>query len=142
MLNIIENLRNNFDSDEFRIGGGVNDDAIGAAERELGLAFPMSYKEFLKEVGWLEISNVYFFGIPEQLYGEGSVVKMTKFSRENWQLPPNCIVIYSSEDKLLWCIECDGNVNPVIKGYDTEKRKILSKIANDFESLMDEYLDQ
>lgn len=142
MLNILEKLKTGFDPDEYKVGGGVSDEQISAAEKNLNLKFPDVYKDFLSEVGWLEICNVYFFGVSLQSNAEGSVTRMTQFAQANWNLPCNFIVVYSSADKLLWCMECSASHLSKIRGYDTDKQRFISVVSEDFEALINNYLDQ
>lgn len=95
------------DPDDYRIGGGISPARIEAMEAALAVEFTEGYRRFLGEVGWLEINNVYFFGGrgDGDPAGEGSVVAMTRFARQTWGLPENLIVVYSSEDLSLWCLE-------------------------------------
>ncbi len=141
-MDILKKLEENFDSDEYRIGGGVTKDKIQSAEQALNMVFPVPYKEFLSQVGWLEVINNYFFGVASQDEGEGSVVRMTHFAQQNWDLPEGLIVIYSSADKLLWCMASANERSSKIVGYDTSKQKIVSVVSEDFESLIADYLDQ
>lgn len=75
---IREYLESSVDRDDLRIGGPIDEAAIFRAEAALGLKFPDDYRRFVAEVGWAEIFNSYFFGVPlAEDDEEGSVVAMT-----------------------------------------------------------------
>lgn len=118
-------------AESVRIGAPASDQAIAEAEEALGLTFSETFIEFVREVGWLEVDNTYIFGIPTTpLIDEGSAVRMTLYARQQWKLPDNLIVIYSSEDELLWCISgAQKNTTPSdnVVTYSTLRKKVVGQ---------------
>jgi hypothetical protein len=144
MIGSIANyLASNRDNDEYRVGGAASDAVITDCELALGVKFSSEYREFAKEVGWLEVDNTYLFGVNEKdgtATGEGGTVRMTKYARETWGLPGNLYVVYSSDDAVLWCI--DGSVSSrasKVIAYDTRKKKITGTVANSFDEALTEF---
>lgn len=140
MKEILEKFKVNFDQNEYSLGAQASDSKIKAAEEELSLSFPEKYKDFLKTFGWLEVYNNYFFGISNEPLGAGSTVAMTLYARKHWSLPEEYIVIYSSEDKILWCLNCQSAGEKVIS-YNTETKKIETIVAPNLERLLMDYLE-
>ena len=145
MINsILDFLNARQDIIEYRIGGGVEDVHIENAESSIGTAFPESYKRFLREVGWLEINNIYFFGVRKDSVdeGEGNVVVMAKYSRDTWELPNHLIPVYSADDQVLWCIDSSiTGKEPPIVSYETKKKKVTTKVAPDYWTCLSDYLE-
>jgi hypothetical protein len=60
--------------------GPANEEAIEAAERELGLRFPLSYRAFLRRFGSGNFNGFEIFGLPgDRLWGD--VVMMNQLAR-------------------------------------------------------------
>lgn len=89
-----------------RFVGGVNDTIIADFESKMGVTFPKSYVNFLKEFGEGGISGTYIFGIDDLDYS--SVLKKTKKYRESEGLPEHYIVVErrgTAEDEWLICLD-------------------------------------
>lgn len=139
---ITQCLADNLETDEYRIGGAASESQIASAEMQLSLRFPDDYRRFLAEVGWLEVFNMYFFGVPEDVEnGEGSVVGMTRYARAQWNLPPEFLVFYSSEDVVLWCMKGIGIVREIeVVAFDVEKQKVIGRVGSSFWEVITGYL--
>lgn len=57
--------------DKPEFAGPVSDDVIEAAERELGVRFPKSYRAFLRHLGSAIMFSDYFDGLPLALSNDG-----------------------------------------------------------------------
>lgn len=132
--------------DDYRFGGGVSDQDIIKSECSLNVLYSKDYRQFLREIGWLEINNMYFFGINksqnQMLPEEGCVVRMTEYARNHWKLPLNMIVIYSSEDEYLWCLKDNHETNnTTVYGFDTELKKLTDyRVGDSFKEVFLSYL--
>lgn len=140
MKELLEKFKESFDQNEYNLGVQASDAEIKAAEQALGLSFPEEYRNFLKSFGWLEIYNNYFFGLPNNPLGAGSAIAMTIYARKHWALPSEYIVVYSSEDQVLWCLNCQSAEGKVIS-YNSETKKIETIVAPNLERLLMDYLE-
>lgn len=142
IASIRDYLQNNLDADDYRIGGGADPGQIACAERALGLYFPDDYQRFLAEVGWIEICNVYWFGVPaDPEAGEGSVVRMTHYAREHWSLPHELFVVFSSDDQLLWCLDGSRRLpESRVVAFDMRLRKLSGPVADSFGEALQAFL--
>lgn len=132
-------LESSVDSGELRIGGAVDETTTHRAEEALGLNFPEDYRRFVAEVGWAEIFNNYFFGVPvEEDSQEGSVVAMTLHAREHWSTPADCLVVYSSDDQVLWCIRSASDSKVV--AFDTRRKVFTGTVASSFLSVLERFV--
>lgn len=125
------------DADDYRLGVPSTPSDITKVEDELQLDIPEEIKEFSLQVGWLEIDNCYFYGIPGIGSDEGSCVKMTIFARNEWNFPNSLVVIYSSEDEVLWYM--DSKSSAVI-AFDVFKREITGLVGDSLENVLIDYL--
>jgi len=135
-----ELLESNVDTDDYRIGGSAAADAITLAESVLAVQFPEEYRQFLAEVGWLEIHNSYFFGVPADPESEeGSVVHMTRHARSHWALPEKYLVVYSSDDQVLWCLDgTSAGTSSKVFAFDTRRSEFTGTVsATYFDALSD-----
>lgn len=122
--------------DAWCVGGGADPAWIAQAEELLGIRFGNEYRAFLAQFGWLEIYNTYFFGVPADLENDAcSVVRMTRYARQEWALPPTLVVMHSSDDQVLWCLEGDAVV-----AFDTHTKKITGKVGPGYFQVLGEYL--
>lgn len=136
---IREYLESFVDSGDLRTGGAVDEAAILRAEVDLGLKFPDEYRRFVAEVGWVEIFNSYFFGVPMlESAEEGSVVAMTRYARERWGVPADCLVVYSSDDQVLWCIRSAADSKVV--AFDTRRKMFTGTVASSFLSALEDFV--
>ncbi|WP_313915169.1 SMI1/KNR4 family protein [Tahibacter sp.] len=135
-----ELLEANVDADDYHIGGGVPARTIALAENALAVQFPAEYREFVGEVGWLEIHNSYFFGVPADPESEeGNVVHMTRYARNHWALPENYLVVYSSDDQALWCLDgASAERRSKVLAFDTRRTEFAGTVsASYFDALSD-----
>ncbi|MCP2041394.1 hypothetical protein L1281_001992 [Neisseria sp. HSC-16F19] len=112
---------------------------IQAAAQQLGVQFPHSFVDFVRQVDWLTIDNQYFYGIPHGLSPEGNVVRMTAYARDTWQLPPDYIVISSSDDVVLWCLHT-GEPNPPLMACDTAQHSFGGRVADSLQHALYDYI--
>ena len=135
-----EFLQSNVDADDYRIGGSATAAAMALAESALALKFPDEFREFVGKVGWLEVHNSYFFGVPADPESEeGSVVHTTRHARNHWTLPENYLVVYSSEDQVLWCLDGAAAASrSKVLAFDTRRREFTGTVSETyFEALSD-----
>lgn len=144
ITSIKEYLRDNLDADDYRIGGTADPGQIASAESRLGVRFPDDYQHFLAEVGWIEVYNSYWFGVPADLEaGEGSVVRMTHYARQSWNLPGELFVIFSSDDQVLWCLDGSRRVpESRVVAFDTRQRKLTGSVADSFGEALVAFLQE
>lgn len=75
------------------------------------------------------MDSTYVFGMPKDpLIDEGSTVRMTLYSRDQWDLSGDLIVVYSLEDELLWCIagaKNNGTTSDKVVAYSTARKTLV-----------------
>lgn len=100
---INENVSN---GSSIETAGSVKEDLIKEAEVKLGLHFPPSYKDFIKNFGCIEIDGRSFAGLfpNEDVNEDGSVVAFTIFQREDLGLPENYVALDFQDGDYLLCI--------------------------------------
>lgn len=127
-----------------RVGGPATEQAIASTSAALGIKLPQDFILFAKEFGWLEIDNVYIFGIPaDPDTEEGSSLRMTLYARREWSLPSEFIAFYSSEDEVLWCISSANERNKEgseVLAFSTIKRTFVGKVGQNLLAVIDSYL--
>ena len=138
MINLKELISHEYETEDYKFGEPPTIEDIQIAETLLNINFPENFREFVSQVGWLELDNSYFFGIPRRLTDEGNVVRMTQFARIEWGLPENYIVVYLSEDEVLWCMEENNNK---VFAYDVNERNFVGIVANSFEEALVDYIE-
>ena len=137
MIDIKELVLKKYTGSKFEFGDAPTNDDIKKSEKILGVIFPSEFKEFVTQTGWLKLGNNYFFGIPLDLIEKGNSISMTQFARTEWDLPEKYIVIYSSEDEVLWCMEENNNK---VFAYDVNERNFVGTVANSFEEALVDYI--
>ncbi len=137
MIDIKELVLKEYTGSQFEFGNIPTIDDIRKSEEILDLVFPSEFKEFILQVGWLELGNSYFFGIPSALTEAGNSILMTHFAREEWGLPPKYIVIYSSEDEVLWCMKENSNK---VFAYDVHAMDFVGVVSESLEEALIEYI--
>lgn len=138
-LAIKDLVQKNFEEGEYFFGTPPSEQEINGAERALEVTFPESYADFVRQVGWMELDNACFFGVPGECTAEGSVVRMTQYARHGWGLPKEYIVLYSSEDEVLWCMP-SGKQQRGVLAYQTRQRSFAGKVASSLEKLLLDYI--
>ena len=103
LIRLIEEAGDDIDFAPF--GDGVSDDWIKAAERRLGVAFPTSYKWWLKnynggEVYGEEIYSVYGIDFDEVVGGD--IVYINELNRKNDPSFQDKLVISETDDELFY----------------------------------------
>lgn len=119
--------------------GGVSEDLIRLYEDKLGVRFPQSYKEFLKEFGEGGVTGTYINGIEDE--GFGSILNDTENFRNKVSLPHDYIVVKEVgriDGSWLICLDTgrmhDGEC-PAVK-YDLDTNQI-SEYKNNFDEVFD-----
>lgn len=130
MNNILEKI-----SSKFKVfkGRGVDDSAITAAERSLGIKFPDGYKRYLRECGVLSFGAHEIMGLGVD--GYLNVVEATMKERElGGTFPSDCIMIENvGIDGARVVMEGTGRVH-LLKG--TSRKQIAESFAGYIELLL------
>ena len=121
LIRLIEEAGDDIDFAPF--GDGVSDDWIKAAERRLGVAFPTSYKWWLKyynggEVYGEEVYSVYGIDFDEVVGGD--IVYINELNRKNDPAFQDKLVISETDDELFYFDLSNGlneNEYPVYEFY-------------------------
>ncbi|MFY7809790.1 MAG: SMI1/KNR4 family protein [Fimbriimonadaceae bacterium] len=128
------------------LGGPASQDAIDVTSRALGVELPESLMDFARNFGWLEVDNTYVFGVPKNpLTDEGSCVRMTLYARQTWNLPTELIVIYSSEDEVLWCVtggKGTAAASAKVIAFSTHQGKTTGIVGNDLLDVIEELISE
>jgi hypothetical protein len=84
------------------LAGPASDIEIDAAERELGVEFPRSYKAFLRCFGAARIQSLDLFGLSRnRLWGD--VVLMNQLMVP--PLPPPCVMVGRDDKNRVYCLD-------------------------------------
>jgi len=120
--------------DDFDHGAGVNAETIADAERELGRAFPDSYRRFLQSFGWGCFGNFEIYGLGEDVPMWLDV--MTAVNCVNAPLPPHLLPLHYEGDGDHICIDTrrgPGDSAPVVFwDHELGAEQDPQKIADDF----------
>lgn len=117
---------------------------IKAAERNLSVEFPQTYRKFLQEFGSCGLGSFEIYGLVSDNFinsGIPDVVWLTNKGREEWGLPKYLIPIYDLGDGEWFCIdlrtlkEGEANIVPYTPGYSSSDQYI-EKVADDFGALL------
>ncbi len=150
IVDLIERVRRRLADIERRceITGPVAEDAVAAAEAELGTAFPPSYREFVRRYGALgiptDLAVVHDFcgvaGNPEV-----DVVQTTLAAREANRLANHLIVVGKGANAAEWfCLDtgraADGGECPVLL-FDPSANQLDQIFYDDFGAMVREVLE-
>ncbi|MGA4722181.1 SMI1/KNR4 family protein [Fictibacillus nanhaiensis] len=103
-FDIIENH-----ADEGDFIGEIEEEMIVAAETDLKVIFPKSYRFFLKRYGAGDIFGEEIFGLGLEESGIPSMPWITKKLREEEGLPNSLICVYSTGyDNEYYCLDCSN----------------------------------
>ena len=98
--------------------GEMPESKIVEAEKRLEVAFPKSYREFLRKYGCGDIDGEEFYGIgPREPNCAPSVIFMTESTREDVNLPHELIPVWYSggeEECMIDISQSDGEEAPII----------------------------
>lgn len=129
------------------IAGPASEEAVAAAEEQLGIAFPPSYRAFLRRFGHLvlpaELAVVHdFVGIDSA--SANDVVARTLAAREENQLAPGLVVVGLGAQANEWfCLDtqrASGDELPVVL-FDANDNQLDQVFYDDFESMVREVLE-
>lgn len=125
----MDNLAEEFSGILVDCSGPASQERIEAAERELGVVFPASYREFLLHfgtgtLGWLDI-----FGLPSNWIW-GDIVMMNELAPV--KAPAHCILIARDPRGNFYCLDTSqGNNGWVARlGSDGQKKVLASDFAS------------
>jgi len=131
------------------IGGPASEEAVVAAEEQLGIAFPPSYRAFLRRFGTLalpaELAVVHdFLGLAPSADGGKNVVERTLAAREQNHLAAGLVVVGLGAQANEWfCLDtqrCTGDELPVVL-FDARDNQLDQVFYDDFESMVREVLE-
>lgn len=75
---------------------------IAEAERALGVAFPVSFKDYLATWGWISFGPNQYMGLGTKIQ---SVVETTRYVRQARGLPPHLVVVCDHEGDEYVCLD-------------------------------------
>jgi antitoxin YobK len=127
--------------EDIDVGTSTDDLCVASAEKYLGIKFPPSYKDFLREFG--------FLGIPNEIYGivgsdfENSgipdAIWYTAVQRKDIELPHNLLLVREDDGVSDFCIDTsvidDHGESPIVV-WDVPSSKIVMKKANSFSEFL------
>lgn len=85
--------------------GGVQEEIIVKAEKELDVVFPVSYRNFLKDYGVGRIGNEEILGITNKNQGWPSVIWNTLEVRNYGGMPRELVPVYFYDDEFYFCLD-------------------------------------
>jgi hypothetical protein len=139
---LIRKLENS-DEETFWLGPATTEQ-IRKLETILGLKLPEDFVDFLSVCGGGGAAGSEICGIENNdatLDNGGNVSYSTAYCRTEFELPSNFAVIYLKDDEICWAIDCEPTGNGQIISYDLFKKKQSKKIAENFYSFFEEYVE-
>jgi len=117
----------------FRFSGPTTEDQIAAAERELGVMFPRSYRTFLRQYGAGTLDCVEIFGIPsDRLWGD--VVMMNQLT--SCQIPRHFVKFTDDIGNYSYYLDTsrmdDEGECPVVVFGPEESGRVIANSFSDF----------
>lgn len=152
-IDLIERVRSRLGgvdaSERCAVAGPASEEAVAAAEEQLGCAFPPSYRTFLRRYGALslpaDMAVVHdFVGLdPNAADGKG-VVERTLAARVENRLGPALVVVGLGAQAREWfCLDCSrgrsGSEHPVVL-FDARDNQLDQVFYEDFDSMVREVL--
>lgn len=133
------------------VAGPASEEAVASAEEQLGIAFPPSYRAFLRRFGGLalpaKLAVVHdFLGIApgESDRDVDNVVSRTLAAREAHRLSPGLVVVGIGAQANEWfCLDAarpSGDELPVVL-FDARDNQLDQVFYDDFESMVREVLE-
>jgi len=133
------------------VAGPASEEAVASAEEQLGIAFPPSYRAFLRRFGGLalpaKLAVVHdFLGIApgESDRDVDNVVSRTLSAREAHRLSPGLVVVGIGAQANEWfCLDAarpSGDELPVVL-FDARDNQLDQVFYDDFESMVREVLE-
>lgn len=150
LADLIERVRRRLSDIERRcvVAGPVAEDAVAAAEAELGAPFPPSYRDFVRRYGALgiptDLAVVHdFCGVAPDPAAD--VVRTTLDARTEYQLSEQLIVVGKGANAAEWfCLDTgrcdDGGECPVLL-FDPSANQIDQIFYADFGAMVREVLE-
>ena len=151
-IDLIERVRSRLREVDQRcaVAGPASEEAVAAAEEQLGFAFPPSYRTFLRRFGALslpaEMAVVHdFVGLdPKASDGKG-VVERTLAARVENRLNQSLVVVGLGAQAREWfCLDCSrqhsGDELPVVL-FDASENVVDQVFYEDFDSMVREVLE-
>lgn len=124
--------------------GNISDVNIGKAEEELGVSFPKSYKQFLRDFGAGNFGAEEIYGVLNGDFDNSGIpdaIWFTKKQRREMALASNLVIIYFTGGSDYFCLDVnqmnDEGECPVVAcavGFATmgEKLEIIAENFSDF----------
>ncbi len=137
LFNSIEALLSKYAA-EVNTAGPKDEALIGRAEAFLGVAFPPSYREFLRRWGTLGFGPEEIYGVTGENFETGRVpngIWFTAQERGKFGLPPGFVVVVNADGDQYYCIDttqksADGESPVVI--WDVSSRTVLGTKDSSF----------
>jgi hypothetical protein len=127
------------------VAGPASEEAVAAAEEQLGIAFPPSYRTFLRRFGQLALPSQ--LAVVHDFVGIGptdDVVSRTLSARELNHLAPGLVVVGLGAQPNEWfCLDtarATGDELPVVL-FDAKDNQLDQVFYDDFESMVREVLE-
>ena len=146
-IDLIERVRSRLREVDQRcaIAGPASEEAVTAAEEQLGCAFPPSYRTFLRKFGSADMAVVHdFVGIDPRAPDGKGVVERTLAARVENRLGPALVVVGLGAQAREWfCLDCGRTSSsgelPVVL-FDTRDNQVDQVFYEDFDSMVREVL--
>lgn len=127
------------------VAGPASEEAVAAAEEQLGIAFPPSYRTFLRRFGQLALPAQ--LAVVHDFLGIGptdDVVSRTLAARDKNQLAPGLVVVGLGAQESEWfCLDtarATGDELPVVL-FDARDNQLDQVFYDDFEAMVREVLE-
>lgn len=146
MASVIELLKRLEQSKDVFWQGAVSDSEITRLESLLGCHLPASFRQFLRICGGGGITRRWISGIEDgnaSNENRGTVYGDTLRCREDSALPAQLVVIYFTDDHVIWCLDTSLFANddcPVVS-FD-EFTGSIDPLFPSFESFLESYANR
>jgi hypothetical protein len=135
----------------FAIAGPQSEAMIAAAEEQLGVSFPPSYREFLREFGTLALPSTLgivqeFVGLDDKAPASGArgVVERTLHGRAENRLRENLLVVGIGADVAEWYVidvdRVSGEGEAPVLLFDARSSEVDQQFYDSFDQMVSEVL--
>lgn len=122
--------------ERIKMGSGVSEAVIIAAENVLGVQFPEDYRNFLLRYGGGYLGGNEIFGLPPEIeYLEEPdlhVVFVTKEYRRLWEVSSFCVVLMDFDGDEFYVLDCASDEASVWLHIHSEEPELYAQNFSDF----------
>jgi cell wall assembly regulator SMI1 len=133
--------------EDIRMGVAATDSAIGEAESELGVSFPLRLRTYLTTFGHLEIGHHELYGLGPDIPHYLSIVKETVSERKEFRpyIPVHLLPIENDGGGNHYCLDISSTHDDppiVFWSHDDDEEQVPDIVSSSFTSWLLEVADE